>query len=220
MRHAIVGSLLLVAIPPLLPMASTAMPDVLALAVGLIGMERLAAWRDDQKWHQGAAAALSLGLAGIARARLVLLLPLGAFFLADSLKPREVVVQLRHSLRLWTPIVAGGFLLLLIIYATRESGLLLNPPSVVSGADNIRLNLRSYLQYLCLPLPLAVCCFLRCSAPTLLLICSQLRGEIGIGRNSSFCCGFWCHYQSSITLTFRSSTFSPPCPRLSYCASG
>src|SRR5215467_262970 len=35
--YAITGALLLVAIPPLLPMASTAMPDVLALAVGLAG---------------------------------------------------------------------------------------------------------------------------------------------------------------------------------------
>src|SRR5215472_17673272 len=85
--HAITGALLLVAIPPLLPMASTAMPDVLALAIGLIGMERLAAWKDDQKWRQGAVAALALGLAGIARPHLALLLPLAAFFLMESMKP-------------------------------------------------------------------------------------------------------------------------------------
>ena len=48
-RHAIVGALLLVAIPPFLPMASTAMPDLLAAAVGFVAIERLAAWKVEQK---------------------------------------------------------------------------------------------------------------------------------------------------------------------------
>ena len=68
--HAIAGALLLVAVPPFLPMASTAMPDVLATAMGLVAMERLAAWKAQRKWHQGAAAGIALGLAGIARAHL------------------------------------------------------------------------------------------------------------------------------------------------------
>ncbi len=40
---------------------------------------------------KGAAAAIALGLAGFARQHLVLLLPLAAFFLVDSAKPREIL---------------------------------------------------------------------------------------------------------------------------------
>jgi hypothetical protein len=155
--HSIAGALLLVAIPPLLPMASTAMPDVLALAIGLVGMERLAAWKDERKWHQGMAAGLALGLAGIARPHLVLLLPLGAFFLLESMKPREILLQIRRSPWLWVPVVTGGLVLVTVILATRERGLLLTFPAVYSGREHIRVNLRSYLLFLCFPLPLAAC---------------------------------------------------------------
>ena len=86
--HATVGALLLVAIPPFLPMASTAMPDILATAVALVAMERLAAWKAEQTWSQGAAAAIALGLAGFARSHLALLLPLAAFFLLDSINSK------------------------------------------------------------------------------------------------------------------------------------
>lgn len=156
--HAIAGALLLVAIPPFLPMASTAMPDVLATVVGLIAMERLAAWKAQGKWHQGAAAAIALGLAGIARPHLTLLLPLGAFFLIESTNPREILLQVRQKLWLWTPVLAGGFILFAMILATRERGLgALDPSPLFSGRQNIFRNLRSYLLYFCFPLPLAAC---------------------------------------------------------------
>ena len=40
------AGLMLAAIPPFLPMANTAMPDIAALALGLTGMEWLLAWKD------------------------------------------------------------------------------------------------------------------------------------------------------------------------------
>ena len=105
--HAIAGALLLVAIPPFLPMASTAMPDILATALALVAMERLAAWKAEQKWSQGVAAAIALGLAGYARPHLVLLLPLAAFFLLESTNPGRLWRQIRRKLWLWIPVVAG-----------------------------------------------------------------------------------------------------------------
>ncbi|WP_348262181.1 hypothetical protein P8935_20545 [Telmatobacter sp. DSM 110680] len=155
--HATVGALLLVAIPPFLPMASTAMPDILATALTLVAMERLAAWRAEQKWGQGAAASIALGLAALARPHLILLLGLGAFFLLDGVKPREVLVQFRRKFWLWTPIVAGCGLLLAVILAVREDIRAISAPPVASGARYIRDNLFTYLLYFAFPLPLAAC---------------------------------------------------------------
>jgi uncharacterized membrane protein YhaH (DUF805 family) len=156
-KHATVGALLLVAIAPFLPMASTAMPEPLATALALVAMERLAAWKTEQKWSQGAAAAVALGLAGFARPHLVLLLPLAAFFLLESANPKEAMAQLRQRFWLWTPVFAGGGMVLAIIVLTREHSLAISPPAAVSGFENIQSNLFAYLLYLVFPFPLAAC---------------------------------------------------------------
>jgi 4-amino-4-deoxy-L-arabinose transferase-like glycosyltransferase len=156
-HHAIAGALLLVAVPPFLPMASTAIPDILATAVALVAMERLAAWKADPKWRYGVAAAIALGLAGFARPHLALLIPLAAFFLTESMNPGAILEQIRRKFWLWIPVVAGTILLLAIIAATREHNLAVSPPSAVTGTQHARNNLRSYLLYFVFPLPLAVC---------------------------------------------------------------
>jgi hypothetical protein len=159
-QHAIVGALLLVATAPFLPMASTAMPDILATAIALVAMERLAAWKAEQKWSQGAAAAVALGLAGFARPHLALLLPLAAFYLLDSINPKEILEQIRRKPWLWTPVLAGSVLLAATIAMTREdSGLAINPPSGFTGLGNIPRNLIAYLLYFVFPMPLALCWF-------------------------------------------------------------
>jgi 4-amino-4-deoxy-L-arabinose transferase-like glycosyltransferase len=61
------SGLLLAATPAVLGMAGTAMPDVPAMALGVAGIERLVAWRDERKAGQAAAAALLLGFAILAR---------------------------------------------------------------------------------------------------------------------------------------------------------
>jgi len=155
--HAIAGALLLVAIPPFLPMASTAMPDILATALALVAIERLAAWKAEGKWSQGTAAAIALGLAGYARSHLALLLPLGAFFLLDSTKPREILAQIRRKFWLWIPVLAGTCLLAAIILTIREHNLGINPPSFASDGRNLGRNLFAYLLFLAFPLPLAAC---------------------------------------------------------------
>jgi hypothetical protein len=155
--HATAGALLLVALPPFLSMASTAMPDILATAIALVAMERLAAWKVEQKWSQGLASAIALGLAGFARPHLVLLLPLAAFFLMKSLDLREVMEQIRTRFWLWIPVLGGGCLLLAMILAVREHNLALSPPSVVTGVQHIQANLYAFLLYFAFPLPLAAC---------------------------------------------------------------
>lgn len=153
--YATTGALLLVAIPPFLPMASTAMPDILATTVALVAMERLAAWKAEEKWGQGVAAAIALGLAGFARPHLVLLLPLAAFFLLESTNTGGILEQIRRKLWLWTPVLAGFGLLLAIIFAVRKHPFI--PPAIVMGPQYLEHNLISYLLYFVFPLPLVAC---------------------------------------------------------------
>jgi hypothetical protein len=136
-------------------MANTAMPDILATAIAVVGMERLAAWKAEQKWGQGAAAAIALGLAGFARSHLVLLLPLGAFFLLDSINPREILAQMRRKPRLWIPVLVGTCLMAVTILTLREHNLGVNPPG--SGGSYLSRNLFAYLVFMAFPLPLAAC---------------------------------------------------------------
>lgn len=156
-QHAIAGTLLLVAIAPFLPMASTAMPDILATALALVAMERLAAWKAEQKWSQGGAAAIALGLAGFARSHLVLLLPLAAFFLLESIHALEILEQIRRKPWLWTPVFAGSALLIVIVFAFRERNLANPLPHVAVNWRNVPRNLFTYFLYLTFPLPLASC---------------------------------------------------------------
>jgi 4-amino-4-deoxy-L-arabinose transferase-like glycosyltransferase len=157
-QHAIAGALLLVAIPPFLPMASTAMPDILATALALVAMERLVAWKTEQKWSQGAVSAVALGLAGFARAHLALLLPLAAFYLLlESADPKEFFTQFRRRFWLWTPVLAGSGLLVTLIATVREHNLAINPPAGFKGLHNIPSNLSAYLLYLVFPIPLFAC---------------------------------------------------------------
>jgi hypothetical protein len=156
-RHVIAGALLLVATPPFLPMASNAMPDILATAFALVAIERLAAWKAERKWSQGAAAAVALGLAGFARPHLLLLLPLAAFFLLESMNPREILAQMRRRLWLWAPVLAGIGVLAAVTLALREHNLAFNLPPSARGGQHTTLNLFSYLSYFTFPLPLAAC---------------------------------------------------------------
>lgn len=155
--HATAGALLLVAIPPFLPMASTAMPDILATALAVVGMERLAAWKAEQRWRQGLAAAAALGLAGFARPHLALLIPLAAFFLLESTNPKEIWEQVRRRPWLWSPVVGGFCVLTAVILGVREHNLAINPPPSVVGWRHLPSNLFSYLTYIAFSLPLGAC---------------------------------------------------------------
>jgi hypothetical protein len=148
-----VAGLLLVAIPPFLSMASTAMPDILALALGLTGMERLLAWKYEQRWHQAVTAGVALGLAPYARPHFAMFLPLGALWLFDELDTREAVAQFRRQPRLWAPILIAIGILVAVNLLTRDWGPTFEARNLEIRPEKIPLNLSAYLVYLCFPIP-------------------------------------------------------------------
>jgi hypothetical protein len=180
--HAITGSLFLVAIAPFLPLASNAMPDILATALALVAIERLAAWKAEHKASQGVVSAIALAFAAYTRPHLVLLFPLAAFFLLDRIYPREIVSQIRRKWWLWIPVVAGALVLMAIIAATHEhSQTTDSPPSVYAGLQYIPSNLHNYLMYFAFPLPLGACWIanrLKTRRPWIVIICTVVAAAL------------------------------------------
>ena len=153
--QAALAGVMLAGIPPFLSMASTAMPDLAALTLGLTGIERLLAWKDEQRWHQGAIASLTLGLAPYARPHLALLMPLGALWLFQELPFRKALAQLRRQAYLWTPILISAFILIAVNVLTRDRGRAYESANLLVGPENIPRNLDAYLRYLWFPIPFA-----------------------------------------------------------------
>jgi 4-amino-4-deoxy-L-arabinose transferase-like glycosyltransferase len=158
--QAAIAGLLVAAIPPFLSMASTAMPDIAALTLGLTGIERLLAWKEERRWHQAVVASLTLGLAPYARPHVALLIPLGALWLFDELQIRKLLAQLRRQAYLWTPILIAACILITVHQLTRDgdpADKLTNDKltNLLVGAENIPGNLYAYLRYLSFPIPFA-----------------------------------------------------------------
>lgn len=150
-----VAAVLLAATPPFLSMASTVMPDILVLCLSLAGMERLAAWRAQNKLHQAVAAGVLLGLAPYGRLHVAMLIVVGAVFLCEGINPSQWIEQFRRMPRRWSPIAIALLIAGTLLIATRDSGHG-GVPSLLLGARNLPRNILAYLIYLAVPLPFVI----------------------------------------------------------------
>jgi hypothetical protein len=112
------AALLLAATPAALAMAGTAMPDIPAMAFGVVGMERLIAWRDGHHWQQGISAALAFALSALARPHLILLLGIAALALPGDFLTRRSWQETRRAA--WLPLVAAPLLVVAAVFATHD----------------------------------------------------------------------------------------------------
>ncbi len=155
---AAAAGLLLAATPTALAMAGTAMPDVPAMALGVLGVERLLAWKQERRVHQAVLAAVLLGLAPLTRSHLILLLGVGALLLVDDfLKPSGW-----RSTR-WTAFVPVGAALLVtasVLWLTWDhdpgSKGLVGATRGISALDNLAPNTVAFATNWALALPLAL----------------------------------------------------------------
>jgi hypothetical protein len=150
------AGLLLAAIPPFLPMASTAMPDMLALALGLTGIERLFAWKAERRWSQAVVSGIALGLAPWARPHWAMLLGLASISLFDEFKFLAMRHQIRRQTRLWAPILLAVCILLTVNLATHQRGPIVDPTQTLTEGGHPSRNLFAYFLYLAVPIPMAV----------------------------------------------------------------
>lgn len=159
---ACASGLLVAAAPPVLAASSTAMPDTLAMSLGVIGIERLMAWKSDGRFIHGLASALALGLAPLARVHLVGLWLIGALLLRDDGRIFDVRSWFALPKRRWLPLLAAGLVMYGVLALTRDRSSGISEMNGMSGfsafiiPDHALSNFRSYLLYWIIALPLGL----------------------------------------------------------------
>jgi len=107
-----------------LAMATTSMPDVPAMAFGVLGAERLLAFRSERRASAGIAAAVALALAVLSRSHLILaFIPLAGLLLTQwpqSLRAARVTLLSRPFLIDVLPLVFAVALLCAVTLLTRD----------------------------------------------------------------------------------------------------
>jgi hypothetical protein len=109
-EDAALAGLVLASTPSVLAMSTTVMPDVPAMALGVLGVERLDAFLRERRWHQGVAAALGLALAALTRSHLLVLVGAAAL----------LVWRREEKPRPWWPLGAALLLFWLGMRVTRD----------------------------------------------------------------------------------------------------
>lgn len=148
-RWATAAGVLLVTTPAVLGMAGTAMPDVPAMALGVLGAERLLAWSQEGGWWRAIAGAVLLALAALTRSHLAALLVVGPLLLlvADALPGSGRSRQLARLL--WPSGLAAAFALGLVI-VTRDPGR--EGGGLLSSAASLSFPVNAIYNGLCLAL--------------------------------------------------------------------
>jgi hypothetical protein len=152
------AALLLAATPAALALASTAMPDVPAMAFGVLGIERLLAFRDGRGWSQALAASVALAFAALSRSHLLLLLPVGALLLVGGPLATQRLREL--GWRPWLPLVAAPALFVAFAWLTRDplapnTALLESAQRYMDSSQLVR-NVTGFAAHWTLALPLAL----------------------------------------------------------------
>jgi len=159
-----VAALFLAATPAVLGMSGTVMPDIAAMTLALVGVERLHAWGREGRAMQGVAAALALGIAPLARSHVLLLAGLGVLFL--PLPPIAPFTRLLpHRVRAgawvkWLPVVAAPVLMLLVLRIVQDplggSSDMVSAAGMFSSLGNVRSNAIAFGVHWVLLLPLGL----------------------------------------------------------------
>ncbi|MFN2428283.1 MAG: ArnT family glycosyltransferase, partial [Candidatus Binatia bacterium] len=146
------SALFLAATPAVLGMAGTAMPDVAAMTFGLVGIERLYAWRQERGAAAGVMAALCLGLAPLARTHLLLLPAVAVCVLEYPWR--------RDAWRQWVPVVAAPAITMAIVLLTRDplggSADMARSAGFFSSLANVRSNAVAFGVHWVMLLPLGL----------------------------------------------------------------
>lgn len=118
-QQATLAAVLVTVSPGVLGMAATSMPDVPAMAFGVLALERVTTWKRSLKWTAGVSSVILLALAAMTRPQQLLLLPLAALWLAVPMRrsqPRFTGALLKSLI----PVFAAALLLVAVNRVSRD----------------------------------------------------------------------------------------------------
>jgi len=152
------ATLLVATCPAVLGMAGTAMPDVPAMAFGVLGVERAVAWARDKRAHQAVTASFALALAALCRSHLVLLLGVAALACVGEFLRPNAWARLRWMD--WFPLLACPVLIASALVLTSDPK---SAATAIVGAshrfvhlDAVPGNFIAYLAHWVVAIPLAL----------------------------------------------------------------
>ena len=159
-RQARWAALLLAATPAAAAMAGTAMPDIPAMTLGVLSMERFLAWRDSHRVRDALLVTLLLMLAILSRGHMILLVAVGAC-LAGAGDPagRPALRGQANRLPPLLPLLLAPLLAFALLCVTRDpvsSAGMYSAPLTFASWHNIAPNLVALLVNLALALPLTI----------------------------------------------------------------
>jgi hypothetical protein len=149
------AGVILASTPPVVAFANTAMPDILAMVLGVVGIERLVAWKQERNSIHGLFGALALGLAAFARLHMLLLWPCAALLLRNDGRFWDIKGWLTLRTR-WWPVVGAVLVFGIASVLTHEPGTTGGPTQHWISMDNIDSNFRAYLLDWVLAMPLGL----------------------------------------------------------------
>ncbi len=155
---AATAGLLVAVTPAVLGMAGTVMPDVAAMALGVLGLERLVAWRQERRLHAAVLATVLLAIAALARSHLVILPAIGALLVAgEFLDPAS---WRERPWTRWMPVVAAPLTMVALLLITRDAAAqdadLMGAMRRLSSFASVGKNAIAFLTHWVLVVPLAV----------------------------------------------------------------
>ena len=144
--EAALAGALMAAFPPILAYANGGTPDILAMVLGAVGMERLLAWRQEGRLSAGILAGVLLGLAPLARPHLLMLIAVAILPLVTGKRIRV----------LW-PVALAGLVAGAGLLVARDAGQNVDVvPGRLMAATYMAFNSVSYFWYLIVPFPLGL----------------------------------------------------------------
>jgi hypothetical protein len=154
-------ALLVSACPAVLGMAGTVMPDIAAMLFAILGMERILAWRDDHRWHQGAAATCWLALAALTRTHTIVILAAALVLLLDGITGEEIRASFRRFPARFLPVILTPILFLIASTVTADpeadgENILLTVLQAVLSRHLVVQNACAFLAHWLLVIPLTI----------------------------------------------------------------
>lgn len=149
-REAVWSGVLLAATPAVVAMAGTDMPDIPAMALGVLAVDRLTAWKQSGRVLDGLLGALLLGLAALSRSHAIMLTGVCLIWLFEPGVKRSWIAGL------WLLLPPILFALVLRVTADPTSGGILHATRSFTSTHFVPSNLLAFLTHFVWMIPLTI----------------------------------------------------------------